>query len=157
MWAGRVGSSNLLYWAPHSVFAQDSYIQLGLHHQILLGHRRLLQRSETQRFSCLLARVGCAGFCTAGDALQKGSKNLSSLASLFTTTRVPPAQTRIFLGSAPAQAGEWKRSAVLSSKEPYPQPPRPCQLPHVPVFAPSPLHTHEPPAPTPDCQPPYNQ
>lgn len=60
--AGRVGRANPLYWTPHGVFVQGSCIRLGLHNQILLGHQRLLQRSETQRFSCVLAHVGCAGF-----------------------------------------------------------------------------------------------
>lgn len=117
--AGRVGRSNPLYWTPRSVFFQGGYIRLGLHNQILLSHRRLLQRSETQRFSCLLAHVGCAGFCTAGEALQKDSKeDLSSLTSLFTTTGVPPAQIGIFLGSERAQTAKWRRPAVLSSNKP---------------------------------------
>lgn len=50
----RAGRSNSLYWTPHCVFIQGGYIPLGLHDQIPFSHRRLLQRSETQCFSCLL-------------------------------------------------------------------------------------------------------
>lgn len=100
-WVGRGGRPELLYWMLRRVFVQGGCVRLGaVHNRIMLSHRRLLQRSETQRFSRLLARTGCAGFYSAEDALRKGlGGGFSTLTVLSATTGVPPAQTRTFSGS----------------------------------------------------------
>lgn len=116
--AGRVGRANPLYWTPHGVFVQGSCIRLGLHNQILLGHRRLLQRSETQRFSCLLAHVGCAGFLHHRRCTSERLKRRFKLTyfPLHHNRGLP--SRRIFLDSERAQTADWKRPAVLPSNEP---------------------------------------
>ena len=64
--AGRVGRSNPLYWTPHSVFVQGSYIRLALHNQILLTRDccRGLKHSASPG-TCQLWRILHCRRCTS--------------------------------------------------------------------------------------------